>query len=192
MTSIERAPQNWPSTLKYLVKPEYAAKLRAATIKLLSPNGTSSTHPSSTKIKQITDEGHPAYGQFGLFAGQDLKAGTHIVDYLGFYHNPEDSDPTSDYDLSLRHESIYIGIDAAKMGNEARMLNDYRGVKDKANAKFDSYVNPNGEVRMGVFVMGSNPMDKKSMIRKGDEILVSYGKSFWQNRDNATEISDPT
>lgn len=109
---------------------------------------------------------------------------------MGIYHaaTTADTDPTSDYDLSLRHGSdLHIGIDACKAGNEARMTNDYRGVKSAPNARFDSYVTPTGEIRMGIFVIGSRDALKRrggahDGIKKGHEILVSYGKSFWQSR----------
>ncbi|CAK5280089.1 unnamed protein product [Mycena citricolor] len=45
----------------------------------------------------------------------------------------------SDYDLSLfRSNDVSIGIDASRVGNEARFVNDYRGVpaQERANAAF--------------------------------------------------------
>lgn len=185
MTGVNtQVPQHWPKSLNYINRPEYSSAIDRSVIKVLSPRGICSrTTISYTRIRKIEDVNHPAYGQFGLFASKDLKPGEHIVDYIGYYHlpTPDDSDATSDYDLSLRHGALYLGIDAAKIGNEARMLNDYRGVEESANARFDSYVNIHGEIRMGVFAIGSEMKGGRG-IKKGEEILVSYGKGFWNNR----------
>lgn len=189
MTNADSPPANWPVALKYLSRPEYTLAVDKSLKALISPKGVSSrTLISPTKIKKIADTTHPAYGQYGLFASKDLKPGAHILDYMGLYHLPvpEDSNASSDYDLSLRHGSLYLGIDAAKMGNEARMVNDYRGVKEHANAQFDSYVNAHQEVRMGIFVLGSEKKGGKG-IKKGEEILISYGKGFWTSRNPKSE-----
>lgn len=104
-----------------------------------------------------------------------------IVDYIGHYHLPDESDPASDYDLTFRHEQqLHLAIDAARAGNEARMVNDYRGTGQEENAVFRTYVVPaTGEIRMGIFVKRTR---QGKGIKKGAEILVSYGKGFWHNR----------
>lgn len=118
-------------------------------------------------------------------ASKPLSPGSHILDYLGHYHEilPEDTDETSDYDLVLARDVGATGrgvaIDARYAGNEARMINDYRGVAVKPNAEFrerdDSGV-------MGVFVVVNNGVKGFKGIKKGEEILVSYGRSFWSER----------
>ncbi|WRT66337.1 uncharacterized protein IL334_003292 [Kwoniella shivajii] len=100
-----------------------------------------------------------------------------------------DEHEESDYDLSLLRISssqinnpfpgyhVSIGIDAAQMGNAARFVNDYRGVKNQPNAEFRIGNGEKGELRMEIWTL------KKSMgISKGDEILVSYGKGWWGSR----------
>ncbi|KAL2069882.1 hypothetical protein VTL71DRAFT_14561 [Oculimacula yallundae] len=97
------------------------------------------------------------------------------------------SDPHahSNYDLSLDRLSG-LGIDADKRGNEARFINDYRGVAAKANAEFlDVWDGKRGERGIGVWVLreGKNVKGKGGKgIRKGEEILVSYGRGFWGAR----------
>lgn len=61
------------------------------------------------------------------------------------------------------------------MGNEARFINDYRGIAEKPNAVFLDSRTAAGELRMGIW-------SGKGVIKKGDEILVSYGKAWWQAR----------
>lgn len=124
-----------------------------------------------------------------------------MVDYLGYCHGADDEDPLSDYDLCLDRE-LAIGVDAGRMGNEARFVNDFRGVAERPNVEFAVRRVPGGvgnsgrgqtkegigggegegeegqekgEVRMALCV---GPRD----VKKGDELLVSYGKGFWNGR----------
>jgi hypothetical protein len=106
------------------------------------------------------------------------------MDYMGVLHAADDEDArTSDYDLSLERE-LGIGIDAARKGNEARFINDFRGVrKEGPNVRFDERVVQLGlgrrEMRIGIWVCGGNGKG----VRKGEELCVSYGKGFWASRD---------
>ncbi|KAM7223935.1 hypothetical protein V8F06_000408 [Rhypophila decipiens] len=134
----------------------------------------------------------------------------------------------SDYDLWLSREAD-LAVDGERMGNEARFINDYRGVpgKERENAElrlvWDERI---GEWTMAVYVVplgkkarqkileaqnlaaerlkkklnaagggkkasgggggGLVPMPSKmssvGVIRKGEEILVSYGRGFWERR----------
>lgn len=176
-------PKNWPPSVTYLDRPSLSPRIDAETRRLLSPDGKlGKSAASPTRIRAITDPAHPACGQNGLFAARDLAEGGHIVDYLGRYHLPADSDPMSDYDLTFRDDGrgLHLAIDAAREGNEARMVNDYRGTGGRENAVFQTYVVPGtGEVRMGIFVKRTQ---HGKGIKKGTEILVSYGKGFWNNR----------
>ena len=146
------------------------------------------------KISPISTPSHPAYGQAGLFATKDLKPGTFILQYVGEIHAPftpplpfataSSIDPhaNSDYDLSLVRE-LGIGLDANTKGNEARFINDYRGVTERANAEFvEVWDRGRGERGMGVFVLGVGKRGRGGGIRKGEEILVSYGRGFWGAR----------
>ena len=113
--------------------------------------------------------------------------------YLGYVHGPgpHDTDPASDYDLSLDQE-LGVGVDARSMGNESRFVNDYRGVRNAGpNAEFRDCVVQVGtgkgkgrwERRIGVFVLGAGRGGSGRRgrgIRKGEEVLVSYGKGFWR------------
>ncbi len=93
-----------------------------------------------------------------------------------------DDHAASNYDLSLDRE-LGIGIDADKKGNEARFINDYRGVKDRSNAEFkEIWDGRKGERGMGVWVLSEGRSGKQKGIRKGEEILVSYGRGFWGAR----------
>jgi SET domain-containing protein len=87
---------------------------------------------------------------------------------------------TSDYTMSFVRNMPHcedLVIDAELIGNEARHINDYRGVAEKPNAEFKNYRDSNGKVRVGVWVLNEK-------IKKGSEILVSYGKGFWKARNS--------
>ncbi|KAI8097510.1 uncharacterized protein BX664DRAFT_293084 [Halteromyces radiatus] len=125
------------------------------------------------KIKKITDTQHPCNGYFGLEAARTLAPRQLILDYLGVVEYKSYSS-TSDYVLRY---GIDLSIDAEKYGNEARFFNDFRGIAPGPNVCFLNYLDERTQrIRVGVFVLGN----KK--IKKGEELLVSYGKSFWSNR----------
>ncbi|ODQ63619.1 hypothetical protein NADFUDRAFT_53282 [Nadsonia fulvescens var. elongata DSM 6958] len=171
-------PTNWPSSVIYTQTNIYSKSFspdqlqslgRANLQKPLKPQPPAKL----VKIKPITDPSHPACGQFGLFATQKLPPKSHIIDYLGYVHLVSESDVTSDYDITLDGD-LGVAIDAAKWGCEARMINDYRGVKERPNVIFENRI-VGGELRMAVWVGGKE-------IKKGEEVCVSYGKGFWKAR----------
>ncbi|KAL8393670.1 hypothetical protein RB595_003417 [Gaeumannomyces hyphopodioides] len=214
----------------------------------------------AVEIRTITDPRHPAAGQRGLFAARRLEPGALVLPYLGEVHPgtaeppKEDGDDDdgqqysyaeSDYDLWLSRDAD-VAVDAARCGNEARFVNDYRGVRGaaRANAEFREVWDPRpqprprappldvggagagagpppagrapvvaGEWTMAVFVL---PAGKKALakqqqqkrgrgsrggavggggrkerplggINEGEEILVSYGKGFWEKRRQENE-----
>ncbi|KAH7915106.1 SET domain protein [Hygrophoropsis aurantiaca] len=176
-------PSSWPSNVQYIGAPRFHTTVSPAMRAFLT-NGTNNTrkvpvssHAGSclVRIRYISDPSHPARGQYGLFAAKKIPSQTHIIDYLGEVHCDQRND--SDYDLSLyrSQDGLNVGVDASVMGNESRFVNDYRGIRGKPNAVFVDSRTPLGELRMSVWSTGET-------IKKGDEILVSYGKSWWRAR----------
>lgn len=102
----------------------------------------------------------------------------------------QDPHAHSNYDLSLDRD-LAVGIDADKMGNEARFINDYRGVGERPNAEFREVWDDRGKERgIGVFVLPERKdggKKGKGGIKKGEEVLVSYGKGFWGARRESGE-----
>ncbi|PVH96356.1 hypothetical protein DM02DRAFT_617262 [Periconia macrospinosa] len=197
--STSVTPNNWPPGVVYLHQPCYSKRLQtdaAATLTFSKSDLPSTEEPrkckgpfANVKITPIFVPSHPANGQSGLFAAQHLPPDTFILPYIGYVHGPNDLDENSDYDLSLDRE-LGIGVDASKMGNEARFINDYRGVSAAPNAEFRHVFVDVGkgrvEKRMGVFVLSAGKSGKRAKgIEKGREILVSYGKGFWTERMGA-------
>ena len=199
--SASGVPKNWPPLLPYLRSPCYSKTLTAqvqGTLHLTKLDVPSEEQIrtvvapySNVRITPISIASHPANGQYGLFAAQNITPGAFILSYLGYVHDSTEMDESSDYDLSLDRE-LGIGVDASKMGNEARFINDYRGVSSGPNAEFrDAYVDlGKGKVerRVGVFALRAGKSGKHSKgITKGQEILVSYGKGFWSERASTYE-----
>lgn len=183
----------------YLRAPSYSKKLTKekldtlllSKVKLSSDELVLTTRGpyANVKVTPILNTSHPAHGQHGLFATHHLPPDSFILPYLGFVHDQTDLDATSDYDLSLDRE-LEIGVDASKMGNEARYMNDYRGVATGPNAEFRDVLVDVGfgivEKRMGVFVLSAGKSGKRAKgIGKHGEILISYGKGFWTERQSA-------
>ncbi|KAK7694332.1 hypothetical protein QCA50_001515 [Cerrena zonata] len=178
-TNDPTTPSHWPQGLRYLTEPCYHPSVPVSLQTVLRPSSNRSSisanrSPSLVAIRPIKDSSHPAFGQCGLFAAKKIPPKTHILDYLGEVHC--DDRPDSDYDLSLyRTQDLSVGVDASQMGNEGRFINDFRGVKTKPNAIFEERRTSANELCMSVW-SGADP------IKKGDEILVSYGKSWWKER----------
>ncbi|KKF97020.1 Glucose transport transcription regulator RGT1 [Ceratocystis platani] len=137
-------PKNWPLHLTYISAPKYSPQLSKDQAKALTvcpdslikvPDEICRLPSTQAKIVPISDAKHPANGQAGLFATKNLKPGAPILLYLGIVHPPDTAHETSDYDLWLDHD-LEIAVDAATTGNEARFINDYRGVKQRPNAEF--------------------------------------------------------
>jgi hypothetical protein len=174
-------PPKWPKEIQYLRAQRYHSSVPADIRAYVCPKSHekgSSQRPNSfppITIKSIGADGHPAKGQHGLFAIRKIPPRSHIIDYVGEVHC--DDRPRSDYDLSLYRakEGANVGVDASQMGNEARFINDYRGVAARPNAVFEERRTDTGELCMAVW-SGSEE------IKKGQEILVSYGKGFWHAR----------
>lgn len=188
-------PKNWPDPLPYLRAPFHSRDLTPAQLQSLrakpDPSSRDAVPIASAaatqtpcplvKIQRVSDPSHPACGQHGLFAAQNLKPGSLILAYLGHVHPGAASSAESDYDLWLDRPAD-VAVDAARQGNEGRFVNDYRGVKDRANAEFANvWCERWGQLCVGVWVQGKKGA-KGVGIRKGEEILVSYGKGFWEKR----------
>lgn len=205
-------PKNWPDTIIYLTTPAYSSRLNKAQLQAIRVNDISNNEDlpeiprdlkpgpcALVKITPINNPQHPACGQAGLCATRALPPGSLIMPYLGELHpSSASSHSQSDYDLWLSRTAD-VAVDAARMGNEARFVNDYRGVpgQSRPNAEFrEVWDARRGEMTMAVFVL---PAGKKAAakggsaaggIAKGEEILVSYGKGFWGKRKEEDEATN--
>jgi len=172
-------PKGWPADVVHISASKYHSSVPKELLSQLRGAKPSKNVPPCplVRIRRIDEAGHPAKGQSGLFVAKKIPPNTFILFYLGEVH--ADAREAADYDLSLfrTHEGVSIGVDAQKMGNEARFINDYRGVAAKPNAIFKEMRTEAGELLMGIW-------STTTEIKKGQEILVSYGKGWWKARAN--------
>lgn len=131
-------------------------------------------------VRRIEDPDHPAYPERGMYCAlPHAPPGTWLLDYVGHVTSGEDQDARSDYvsDFGERGE---LSCDAASYGNEARFLNDFRNTGRHPNVEFRLRRDGRGELRQGVYVRGRR--EGFDGVRRGEELLVSYGKSYWRGR----------
>ena len=199
-------PDNWPSDVKFLTDYTYSdavtPELRTGLSRpctdseawsKIFPEALGSPCPR-VKILTINDVKHPACGQRGLFASQQINPDALVIVYKGLVHtnSMSDTDAHSDYDLALDRE-LGLSVDGARAGNESRFANDYRGIAERPNAEFrDCFVQVpcskraegvKWERRVGIYVLSAGKAGKrKAGIRAGEEVLVNYGKGYWEGR----------
>ncbi|KAF8936102.1 hypothetical protein EDD21DRAFT_365318 [Dissophora ornata] len=118
---------------------------------------------------------HPVLGSYGLFATRDLRPGLHLLDYISLVVPDQFADPNSDHTLYLSND---LNLDASVTGNHGRFVNDFRIIRTHEqgpNVGWDLYRDlETGQIRMGCKVL--------KRIRKGEEILCTYGKAYWKSR----------
>ena len=176
------AAASWPSDVVFLDSLRYdAASVSPDVIEKYAPSACSAIkHTRANDRKRargriIDDATHPARGEFGLFANTRLRGRERIIDYHGVVTTAVDCSKTTDYSLAFG-DANELAIDAEKEGNDARFCNDFRNTGRSQNAKFESYVDEAGHAKLAIFVL------PQATIAKGEEILISYGKSFWKHR----------
>lgn len=140
------SPSLTPAQLTFLrTRPTDAEFASGEVVDLTIP---SPSPPVRLEIQSIVDPAHPAHGQRGLFVAPPLLPDSTIADgfgragrqpllrpgelvavYVGVVRDGrvEATERQSDYELWLSRDAG-IAVDAATAGNEARFVNDYRGV----------------------------------------------------------------
>jgi hypothetical protein len=152
----------------------------------------SSQFSRNVYFKRITNKDHPAYGEFGLFCAlPHAKPGRWLLDYVGRVSLGEHQNKESDY-VSDFGEHSELACDANAFGNEARFLNDFRNTGKHANVEFNFRRDANGEFRQGVYVKLAKDSKEEGFdgIKQDEELLVSYGKSYWKSRVNGGDLSE--
>lgn len=145
----------WPKNVTFSNNYEWEASVPAGIKMKYYPSDNirrqRSNHFSrNVYFKRITDEDHPAYGQYGLFCAlPHAKPGQWLLDYVGRVTLGEDQNKESDYVSEFGAHSE-LSCDANTLGNEARFLNDFRNTGRFPNVEFNFRRDKNGEFRQGV------------------------------------------
>lgn len=93
----QRLPSHWPMSVTYLTASTYHSSVPGTLKRFLqgTPTATKSTYTrdqhSAVLIRRILDIDHPAFEQFGLFAGRKIPANTFIIVYKGIFAAQHDS-----------------------------------------------------------------------------------------------------
>jgi len=113
----------------------------------------------------------PGAGQ-GLFTKVFIPKGTRIIEYTGRVSTWEEADHQEGLNAYIYFMSEEHVIDASKRKRSlGRYANDARGMK-----KIKGLLNNSEYVEVGKRVY----IDAKKDIPAGEEILVSYGKEYWE------------
>lgn len=113
-----QSPSRWPPGLIYSRQLDYTS-VPPIVLQLIKNKGrgtlSNDRHAflAPVVIRRVEVQGHPAFGQMGLFAAKKISPQSHIIDYIGEVH--VDERPNSDYDISLarlRTQNIRDGNDS--------------------------------------------------------------------------------
>eukprot|EP01001_Neometanema_parovale_P005675 NODE_2090_length_1514_cov_93.406902_g1989_i0.p1 GENE.NODE_2090_length_1514_cov_93.406902_g1989_i0~~NODE_2090_length_1514_cov_93.406902_g1989_i0.p1 ORF type:complete len:339 (-),score=26.81 NODE_2090_length_1514_cov_93.406902_g1989_i0:114-1130(-) len=106
----------------------------------------------------------PQNSQSSCISSTSTQAFTHQSRYIANF---------GEADTGQRSQLI---VDASRVGNEARYINDCKGTGHKSNAQLQTaWIAELGQYRIVVRSTANIP--------KGAEILVDYGDSYWSNVD---------
>ncbi len=161
---------NWPTNTLYMPKLLHEDELRAwhagtLELPLLNPP----TLAQFVEVQRIRDSTHPAYPGFGIFATQDIAAGTEIGQYTGLKRpKSRTNDSESLYIAALTPET---DVDAERTGNEIRFINDYRNTGQTPSVEYIRYRRSH-TVFLGVKTTRE--------VRRGEELLIDYGEQYWK------------
>jgi len=126
------------------------------------------------EVQKVTDPNHPEHGKFGVFAKVALDKNKVLGEYTGAIQLT-DTKKTSGFASILFDNYVHsVDVDAEKIGNEFRFLNDYRGTSiSRPNVTLSATVF-NGEWHIAVLTT--------RIIPRGTELVVDYGPTYWDNQ----------
>ncbi len=133
-------------------------------------------------VRYLNPPGKP---QYAVFAKSAVLADTPVVCYKGEVVTLQEFDrlsaPQYTFDFNLE-EGLYIN--AKEIGNEGRFVNDcfarvwHTDGNEGANARYLVCWDDTYNVPVLFIVAGKDAFQKRG-ISKGEEIVVSYGETFW-------------
>ena len=177
-----KVPDGWPAEVRFCSFPVECGASPLIDQVLLKRKCALSQCMEGVEIRTLPAD-HPSctLAQYnrGLFATQVFKRGHCLGQYAGCIQSPRTSRtvrPTmGQYAIHLDlaeglSYSLELELDAKDIGNEARFINDFRGVAARPNVLFKTVSHPGHGIWVDVFVVAA--------IGVGDEILVDYGHAF--------------
>ncbi|KAL6079973.1 Glucose transport transcription regulator RGT1 [Balamuthia mandrillaris] len=149
------------------------------------------------EIRKLADKQHPCNGQHGCFALLPYREGEVVCIYAGAVVNMDVGEYESYYNVDYSTQSApertsRMRVDASWIGNEARFINDYRGVPTSSS----SVSSPNVKLEK-VWLGIAQPQHYRKHLEEeekdhlvvvvqcirdiavGEELLLDYGMRYW-------------
>ena len=159
----------WPADLQYTHTPDMS-EVSPADRRLLKQD-----HLAGVAIRRVTDENHPAFGQNGLYATISFGVGDVLGEYTGKVMPGHWGGEyvTRLWNTGANSDYYRPGVDAEHIGNELRMINDYRSVPGAAgpNCKFSRAAIRGFRAALIVAILPIAP---------NEEFLLDYGEVYWR------------
>ena len=174
------ALEGWPADVNYTHTPDMS-DVSPADKRLLRQD-----YLPGVAIRRVTDPAHPACGQNGLYATISFSAGDVLGEYTGKVMPGHWGGEyvTRLWNTGANSDYFRPGVDADKMGNELRMINDYRSVPGATgpNCKFSR-----AAIRgfRAALIVAIRP------VAPNEEFLLDYGEVYWQGLTSEGEGSVP-
>jgi len=166
-------PAGWPRDV------QFSSALIFPGSKDLSKNHTIQKQMDGVKILKCPAD-HKCKGELGLFARRAFEPDQVLGHYAGKVLLEQDFPSQSSDDELTKYVFDFVEeegcfIDAKTVGNEARFVNDYRGIASTPNAEFVESSLPSTGQKVIYLVVTQH-------MQAGVEILVDYGEKYWKGR----------
>jgi len=166
---VKCALEGWPEDVSYTHTPDISDVTRHDK-RLLRQD-----YLPGVAIRRVTDHAHPAYGQSALYATAGFRLGDVLGEYTGKVMPGHWGGEyvTRLWDTGENSDFYMPGVDAETMGNELRMINDFRGVPGATgpNCRFSR-----AAIRgfRAALIVAIKP------IAPNEELLLDYGEVYWR------------
>ena len=163
------ALEGWPEEVSYTHTPDMSDVTRHD-MRLLRQD-----YLPGVAIRRVTDHAHPAYGQSALYATAGFRLGDVLGEYTGKVMPGHWGGEyvTRLWDTGENSDFYMPGVDAETIGNELRMINDFRGVPGATgpNCRFSR-----AAIRgfRAALIVAIKP------IAPNEELLLDYGEVYWR------------
>jgi hypothetical protein len=163
------ALEGWPEEVSYTHTPNMSDVSRHD-MRLLRQD-----YLPGVAIRRVTDHAHPAYGQSALYATAGFRLGDVLGEYTGKVMPGHWGGEyvTRLWNTGANSDYFRPGVDAQTMGNELRMINDFRGVPGATghNCRFSR-----AAIRgfRAALIVAIKP------IAPNEELLLDYGEVYWR------------
>ena len=131
----------------------------------------------------ITERGNPCKGQLGCRAKSYIKKDERLGIYAGKVEVNNENNKSkyvAVISTNTKSKRLKMCVDGAKTCNVFAFMNDSRGMSDKTcNVRFHAYAANNAVFDdIGLPI---HPVVATRDINPGEDILVSYGDTYWDN-----------